>query len=122
MDEKIGEGLIRIGVMTKTQVDDALARQKSGDKRLFGEIAISLGYINDEAIRSYLSTKSGCRFRLDCHFYNIEEKVASYLHLKEFYCDEWPPKCAIYQQKVAGKSVPPTLWPTDADGYPGGDS
>ena len=112
MDEKIGEQFIRIGVMTKAQVDDVLVRQKSGDKRLFGEIASSLGYINDEAVRSYV-TKSGCRFRLDCHFYNIEEKVASYVHLKEFYCDERPQKCAIYQQQVAGKSVPTTLLPTD---------
>ncbi|GAJ11537.1 unnamed protein product, partial [marine sediment metagenome] len=54
MDEKIGEQFIRIGVMTKAQVDDVLVRQKSGDKRLFGEIASSLGYINDEAVRSYV--------------------------------------------------------------------
>ena len=32
MEEKIGEGLIRIGVMTKPQVDDVLTRQQSGDK------------------------------------------------------------------------------------------
>jgi hypothetical protein len=109
----MGEELIRIGVMTKTQVDDVLARQKSGDKRLFGEIAISLGYINNEALRSCLSTESGCRFRLDCHFHNTKEKIVFYVQLKKFYCDEWPQKCAIYQQKVAGNSVPTTLLPTD---------
>jgi len=113
VEEKIGEGLIRIGVMTKAQVDDVLTRQKSGDKRLFGEIAISLGYINDESIRSYLSTKLGCRFRLDCHFYNTKKKKDFYVQLKEFYCDAEPQQCAIYQQQVAGKSVPKTLLPTD---------
>lgn len=52
----------------------------------------------------------------------LEEKVASYLHVKEFYCDGVPQKYTIHQQKVAEKSVPPTLWPPDADGYSGGDS
>ncbi len=55
--EKIGEGLVRIGAMTEEQVKDVLKRQKEGDKRLFGEIAISLGYVNDEAIRKYLESK-----------------------------------------------------------------
>jgi hypothetical protein len=30
-----------------------------GDRRLFGEIAIELGYIDDLAIRKYLSSKKG---------------------------------------------------------------
>jgi hypothetical protein len=55
--ERIGEGLIRIGAMNQEQVDNVLAKQKSGDKRLFGEIAIDLGYINDQAIRDYLDRK-----------------------------------------------------------------
>ena len=55
--ERIGEGLIRIGAMTEEQVKDVLKRQKEGDTRLFGEIAISLGYIDDEAIRKYLESK-----------------------------------------------------------------
>ena len=57
MSEKIGEGLVRIGVMTKAQVDEVLQKQKNGDDRLFGEIAIELGYINDEALMSYLNIK-----------------------------------------------------------------
>ena len=55
--EKIGEGLKRIGAMTEEQVNEVLKRQKDGDKRLFGEIAIELGYINDEAITKYIESK-----------------------------------------------------------------
>lgn len=57
MSERIGEGLIRIGAMTKLQVHEVLQRQKNGDTRMFGEIAIDLGYINDEALRAYLKIK-----------------------------------------------------------------
>jgi hypothetical protein len=55
--ERIGEGLIRIGAMTQDQVDEVLKIQNGGDKRLFGEIAIELGYIDDRAIKDYLDRK-----------------------------------------------------------------
>ncbi|UCF98129.1 MAG: hypothetical protein JSV89_01010 [Spirochaetaceae bacterium] len=58
MDEKIGEALVRIGAMNAIQMEDVLNRQDSGDDRLFGEIAIELGYINDEALRSYIHNGS----------------------------------------------------------------
>jgi len=77
MSEKIGEGLVRIGAMTQAQMEEVLRRQKAGDGRLFGEIAIGLGFINDEALQSYLGIKPECRFRASCHFYAIQEKVAS---------------------------------------------
>ena len=35
-------------------MEDVLRVQKAGDGRMFGEIAIELGYINDDAIRRYL--------------------------------------------------------------------
>ncbi len=57
MEERIGKGLIRIGAMTEEQVEDVLARQKDGTNRLFGEIAIELGYVDDEAIKRYLDSK-----------------------------------------------------------------
>jgi hypothetical protein len=57
MSEKIGEALVRIGAMKSYQVDDVLRLQSGGDRRLFGEIAIELGYIDDQAIRKYLSSK-----------------------------------------------------------------
>jgi hypothetical protein len=57
VEEKIGEALVRIGAMQSYQVEDVLRVQKEGDSRLFGEIAIELGYIDDEAISRYLSSR-----------------------------------------------------------------
>jgi hypothetical protein len=57
MEERIGEALVRIGAMKPEQVDEVLKRQKAGDDRLFGEIAIECGYIDDSAIRAYLDSK-----------------------------------------------------------------
>ena len=57
MEERIGEALVRIGAMKTYQVEDVLRLQAGGDKRLFGEIAIELGYIDDAAIRKYLGAK-----------------------------------------------------------------
>lgn len=55
--EKIGEGLVRIGVLTQQQCDHVLELQRQGDKRLFGEIAISLGYVRFEELIKYLSSR-----------------------------------------------------------------
>jgi hypothetical protein len=57
MEEKIGEALVRIGAMTKDQVETVLETQRGGDSRLFGEIAIERGFINDKAIMAYLDSK-----------------------------------------------------------------
>ncbi len=35
------------------QVEIVLAAQKAGDKRLFGAIALSMGFIEDNALRRY---------------------------------------------------------------------
>ena len=51
---KIGEGLIKMGEMTSLQVDDVLIRQERGDERLFGEIAVDLGYIDLDTVIRYL--------------------------------------------------------------------
>jgi hypothetical protein len=112
MEEKIGEGLVRIGVMTKKHVEDVLNLQRCGDNRIFGEIAIDLGYINDAVIKRYLKFDEGCNYRHSCHFYNIGKLTPGNQRLKEVYCLEWPEKCAIFQQKKAGKPVSITLWPT----------
>jgi len=58
MTEKIGEFLVRIGVMHPYQVGDILCAQKAGDNRLFGEIAIEFGYINDEVLKKYVEAKA----------------------------------------------------------------
>lgn len=58
MTEKIGEFLLRIGVMSRQQVREILDAQKKGDSRLFGEIAIEFGYINDEMLKKYIEAKA----------------------------------------------------------------
>ena len=57
MTERIGDGLIRIGAMTEEQRDKVLNLQTEGDERMFGEIAIELGIIDDQAIVSFLNSK-----------------------------------------------------------------
>ncbi len=37
--------------------EDVLKRQKEGDNRLFGEIAIELQYIDDDVLSAYLEKK-----------------------------------------------------------------
>jgi hypothetical protein len=54
VEERIGEALVRIGAMTPEQVEQVLKIQQDGDNRLFGEIAIGEGFINDKAIKAYL--------------------------------------------------------------------
>ena len=56
--EKIGAFLVRIGVMQPWQLEDVLLAQRSGDERLFGEIAIELGYIEDKALQLYIESRS----------------------------------------------------------------
>ena len=58
MSERIGETLVRIGALKPYQVDDILLAQKEGDSRLFGEIAIDFGYINDVVLRKYIETEA----------------------------------------------------------------
>ncbi len=55
MHEKIGEFLVHISAMTEEQRDDVLKRQAAGDRRLFGEIARELGYVDKRAIERFLN-------------------------------------------------------------------
>ena len=58
--EKIGEGLVRIGAISQAQVQTVLQYQDEGDTRLFGEIAVDLGFIDIQAVIDYLkSTNKG---------------------------------------------------------------
>ena len=43
--------------MNSQQVDDVLRAQKEGEIRLFGEIAIDFGYINQEVLKKYVVAK-----------------------------------------------------------------
>ncbi|TVQ39942.1 MAG: hypothetical protein EA384_05065 [Spirochaetaceae bacterium] len=53
--ERIGDFLVNIGAMTAEQRDAVLLQQQKDPTRLFGEIAIELGYIKDGAVDSYLA-------------------------------------------------------------------
>ena len=52
--DKIGGFLVRIGVMRPCQHEEVLLSQCLGDTRLFGEIAIALGYNDDAALLLYI--------------------------------------------------------------------
>jgi hypothetical protein len=54
MTDRIGDFLVKIGALKTWQVEDVLRVQAAGDGRLFGEIAIELRYINDDAVRKYV--------------------------------------------------------------------
>jgi hypothetical protein len=59
--ERIGDFLVAIGAMTAAQVDEVLriqAQDGDGELRIFGEIAIELGYIDDSALMKYVAHKS----------------------------------------------------------------
>ena len=57
MTERIGDGIVRIGAMTSEQRDKVLQMQNDGDERMFGEIAINLEFIDDQAILDFLTSK-----------------------------------------------------------------
>jgi hypothetical protein len=57
MTERIGEFLLQIQAIKPYQVEDIIRMQKTGDTRLFGEIAIEFGYINDAALRRYIEAE-----------------------------------------------------------------
>jgi hypothetical protein len=55
MAERIGEFLVGIGVLSASQVTTVINHQKKGAERLFGEIAMELGYLaNNEPIDKFL--------------------------------------------------------------------
>ena len=58
-NEKIGEGLIRIGAMTNEQVKQVLQaqREEKGYDRLFGEIAVELEFVDQDMIESFFESK-----------------------------------------------------------------
>jgi hypothetical protein len=55
MAQKIGEFLVQQGALSLSQVTIVINHQQSGDERLFGEIAMELGYLADnEPIDKFL--------------------------------------------------------------------
>jgi type IV pilus assembly protein PilB len=61
MRERLGEILLRQGLITPQQLNEALARQKDTRKRL-GETLISLGYVAEEKIYAALSQQWQVQF------------------------------------------------------------
>jgi hypothetical protein len=58
MAERIGDFLIRIGAMTTAQVDEVIKAQDADEElRMFGEIAIEKGYIEEAALKKYIESK-----------------------------------------------------------------
>jgi hypothetical protein len=54
MANRIGEFLVKIRAMSQEQVDHVLKLQREGDTRIFGEIALELRFLNDDAIKRYV--------------------------------------------------------------------
>ncbi len=57
VSERIGDFLVRIGALNATQKEAVLLEQQKQPDRLFGEIAISMGYIDERAIDAYLQSR-----------------------------------------------------------------
>jgi hypothetical protein len=55
-DIKIGEFLVKIGALSEEQVKIVLAEQKQDPEKLFGVIALELGFIDYAAITRYIKT------------------------------------------------------------------
>ena len=57
MPERMGDYMIRTGAMNQSQVDDVVRAKTAGDKRHFGEIAVSLGFITVGNVEAFLSSQ-----------------------------------------------------------------
>ena len=58
MDEKIGQSLIRLDLLSFEQAEEIFRIQEEGPHRLFGEIALELGYITREDLNEYRSIQT----------------------------------------------------------------
>lgn len=58
---RIGEMLMKYGIITEEQLDEALRLQKKSDKRL-GELLVDLGYLNSEDLHWMLSEQADLPF------------------------------------------------------------
>ncbi|MBI9104969.1 MAG: hypothetical protein JEY99_21310 [Spirochaetales bacterium] len=54
LTEKIGQGLVRAGEISQDDVDFVLRKQKDGDSRLFGEIAVDMGIVDLMAVIRFI--------------------------------------------------------------------
>jgi hypothetical protein len=56
MAERLGDYMIRTGAMNQAQVEEVAKLKAAGDKRHFGDIAISLGFIKAADVEAYLAS------------------------------------------------------------------
>jgi hypothetical protein len=57
MAERLGDYMIRTGAMNQSQVDTVAAAKSAGDKRHFGDIAVSLGFITAAQVEAFLAAQ-----------------------------------------------------------------
>ena len=55
--QRLGEFLVSIGAMSDEQVQQVLQEQQNSPDKLFGQIAIEMGFIDDAAVDRYLQQK-----------------------------------------------------------------
>ena len=59
---RVGDILIAAGLVTRQQVDEALASQQSGRKKKIGQLLVECGLVSEDQVLSALSTKFRMRF------------------------------------------------------------
>ena len=57
MAERIGDYMIRTGTMNQGQVDVVIHAQRTGDKRSFGQIAVSMGFLSQANVDAFLAVQ-----------------------------------------------------------------
>jgi hypothetical protein len=57
MAERIGDYMIRTGTMNQAQVDVVIHAQKTGDKRAFGQIAVSMGFVSQANVDAFVTVQ-----------------------------------------------------------------
>ena len=55
-NERIGEFLVRIDAITEEQKEKIIKKQQEKPASLFGQIAIELGYINEDIIEKFFNS------------------------------------------------------------------
>ena len=83
---RLGEMLVEQGVITRDQLNTALAMQGTGNKRL-GQMLVSLGYANEKAILSALT-------KIAAHD-NASDKTDGSSHSKRFPIKPFHIKCGL---------------------------
>jgi metal-responsive CopG/Arc/MetJ family transcriptional regulator len=61
-DKKLGEILVDMGVVTQSQLEEALKEQSEGtERKMIGEILVEKGWINDKQVWQALLVQERCK-------------------------------------------------------------